>query len=41
MQRRALIDQHTVDDRLTWQASGGFSLEAAVDTRGSDAAIRA
>jgi hypothetical protein len=40
MQRRALIDQHTVDDRLTWQ-SGGFSLEAAVDTRGSDAAIRA
>jgi hypothetical protein len=28
-QRRGLLDKHTAEDMLTWQASGGFSLEAS------------
>jgi hypothetical protein len=29
-QRRGLLDKHTAEDMLTWQASGGFSLDASV-----------
>jgi hypothetical protein len=39
-QRRGLLDEHTVADMLTWQASGGFSLDASVHIHGSDAAGR-
>lgn len=38
--RRALVDQHTVDDRLTGRASGGFTLDASVRLDGSDSAGR-
>jgi hypothetical protein len=37
---RGLLNDHTVADMLTWQASGGFSLDASVRTHGSDAAGR-
>jgi hypothetical protein len=39
-QRRGLLDEHTVEDMLTWQASGGFSLDASVRIHGSDSAGR-
>jgi hypothetical protein len=39
-QRHGLLDEHTVDDMLTWQATGGFSLDAAVRIHGSDRAGR-
>jgi Putative transposase len=39
-QRRGLLDEHTVEDMLTWQASGGFSLDAGVRIHGSDSAGR-
>jgi hypothetical protein len=39
-QRRGLLDEHTVDDMLTWQGTGGFSLDAAVRIHGSDRAGR-
>jgi hypothetical protein len=35
-QRRGLLDTHTTDDMLTWQGTGGFSLDASVRIRGSD-----
>jgi hypothetical protein len=38
--RRGLLDQHTVDDMLTWQASGGLSLDASVRIHGVDSAGR-
>ena len=38
--RRGLLDEHTVEDMLTWQASGGFSLDASVRIHGSDATGR-
>jgi hypothetical protein len=38
--RRGLLDEHTVEDMLTWQASGGFSLDASVRIHGSDAGGR-
>jgi hypothetical protein len=34
-QRRGLLDEHTVDDMLTWQGTGGFSLDAAVQAKSS------
>jgi hypothetical protein len=34
-QRRGLLDEHTVDDMLTWQGTGGFSLDAAVRAKSS------
>jgi hypothetical protein len=37
-QRRGLLDEHTVDDMLTWQGTGGFSLDAAVRIHGPDPA---
>jgi hypothetical protein len=39
-QRRGLLDEHTVDDMLTWQGTGGFSVDASVRIRGSDRAGR-
>jgi hypothetical protein len=39
-QRRDLLDEHTVEDMLTWQASGGFSLDASVRIHGSGASGR-
>jgi hypothetical protein len=39
-QRRGLLDEHTVDDMVTWQGTGGFSLDAAVRIHGSDRAGR-
>jgi hypothetical protein len=39
-QRRGLLDEHTVDDMLTWQGTGGFSVDAAVRIHGSDRAGR-
>jgi hypothetical protein len=39
-QRRGLITGDTVADMLTWQASGGFSLDASVRIPGSDSAGR-
>jgi hypothetical protein len=39
-QRRGLLTEATVEDMLTWQASGGFSLDASVRIPGSDAAGR-
>jgi hypothetical protein len=38
--RRGRLDEHTVEDMLTWQASGGFSLDASVRIHGSDFAGR-
>jgi hypothetical protein len=35
-QRRGLLDDHTVADMLTWQASGGFTLNASVRIHGTD-----
>jgi hypothetical protein len=40
-QRRGLLDEHTVENMLTWQASDGFSLDASVRIHGSDSAGRA
>jgi hypothetical protein len=40
LQRRGLLDEHTVEDMLAWHASGGFSLDASVRIHGSDAAGR-
>jgi hypothetical protein len=39
-QRRGLLDEHTVDDMLTWQGTGGFSVDASVRIHGSDRAGR-
>ena len=39
-QRRGLLEEHTVDDMLTWQGTGGFSLDASVHILGSDRAGR-
>jgi hypothetical protein len=39
-QRRGLLDEDTVENMLTWQASGGFSLDASVRIHGSDAGGR-
>jgi hypothetical protein len=39
-QRRRLLDEHTARDMLTWQASGGFSLDASVRIHGSDSSGR-
>ena len=39
-QRRGLLEPHTVDDMLTWQGTGGFSLDASVRIHGSDRAGR-
>jgi hypothetical protein len=39
-QRRDLLDVHTADDMLTWQGTGGFSVDAAVRIQGSDRAGR-
>jgi hypothetical protein len=39
-QRRGLLDEGTVENMLTWQASRGFSLDASVRIHGSDAAGR-
>ncbi|MBI4408508.1 MAG: transposase [Gemmatimonadetes bacterium] len=39
-QRRGLLDDHTVANMLTWQAAGGFSLDASVRIHGSDSAGR-
>jgi hypothetical protein len=38
--RRGLLTGGTVEDMLTWQASGGFSLDASVRIHGSDAGGR-
>jgi hypothetical protein len=38
--RRGLLTGDTVENMLTWQASGGFSLDASVRIHGSDAAGR-
>jgi hypothetical protein len=39
-QHRGLLDEHTVADLLTWQGTGGFSLDASVRIHGSDRAGR-
>jgi hypothetical protein len=39
-QRRGLLTEATVENMLTWQASGGFSLDASVRIHGSDSAGR-
>jgi hypothetical protein len=39
-QRRGLLDEHTVDDMLTWQGTGGFSVDASVRIHGSDSVGR-
>jgi hypothetical protein len=39
-QCRGLLEEHTVEDMLTWQASGGFSLDASVRIHSSDSAGR-
>jgi Putative transposase len=39
-QRRGLLDEPTVADMLTWQASGDFSLDASLRIHGSDSAGR-
>jgi len=39
-ERRGLLDARTVADMLTWQASGGFSLDASVRIHGTDSAGR-
>ena len=38
--RCGLLEAHTVDDMLTWQGTGGFSLDASVRIHGSDRAGR-
>jgi hypothetical protein len=38
--RRRLLDEPTVENMLTWQAAGGFSLDAPVRIRGDDRAGR-
>jgi len=38
--RRGLLEVHTVADMLTWQAAGGFSLDASVRVPASDRAGR-
>ena len=38
--RRSLLDAHTVADMRTWQAAGGFSLDASVRVPASDRAGR-
>jgi len=38
--RRDLLEAHTVDDMLTWQGTGGFSLDASVRIPGADRAGR-
>ncbi len=38
--RRGLLDEHTVEGMLTWQASGGFSLDASDRIHGSDSTGR-
>jgi hypothetical protein len=38
--RRQLLDEPTVENMLTWQAAGGFSLDASVRIRGDDRAGR-
>ena len=38
--RRGLLEEHTVDDMLTWQGTGGFSVDASVRIHGSDRAGR-
>jgi hypothetical protein len=35
-QRCGLLTEHTVEDMLTWQASGGFSLDASVRLHGRE-----
>jgi hypothetical protein len=40
IQRRGLLDDPTVADMHTWQASGGFSLDASVRIQGTDSAGR-
>ncbi|HUF50617.1 MAG TPA: hypothetical protein VMN60_07290, partial [Longimicrobiales bacterium] len=37
-QRRELLDAATVENMLTWQGSGGFSLDASVRIHGTDRA---
>ena len=39
-QRRGLLEEHTVKDMLTWQGTGGFSLDASVRIHGADRAGR-
>ncbi len=39
-QRRGLLEEHTVDDMLRWQGTGGFSLDASVRIHGADRAGR-
>ena len=39
-QRCGLLDGHTVADMLTWQASGGFSLDVSVRLFCSDSLRR-
>ncbi|HUG40875.1 MAG TPA: transposase, partial [Longimicrobiales bacterium] len=39
-QRRELLDAATVENMLTWQGSGGFSLDASVRIHGTDRAGR-
>jgi hypothetical protein len=39
-QRRALLDEHSVEDMLTWQGTGGFSLDGSGRIDGSDCAGR-
>ncbi|MGH7461923.1 MAG: hypothetical protein ACREMA_12985, partial [Longimicrobiales bacterium] len=36
----SLLDQPTVANMLTWQVTGGFSLDASVRIQGADAAGR-
>jgi len=31
--RHGLLDRHVTEDMLTWQASGGFSIDASVHTQ--------
>jgi hypothetical protein len=38
--RRGLLDEPTVENMLTWQAAGGFSLDASVRFSGTDRAGR-
>ncbi|MBR9988145.1 MAG: transposase, partial [Gemmatimonadetes bacterium] len=35
-QRRSLLEPTTVENMLTWQGSGGFSLDASVRIHGTD-----
>ena len=36
--RHGLLERHVTDDMLTWQASGGFSIDASVHIPGGDRA---